>query len=110
MKTLDWILRVVLAIDFALFILSFIPAFSGVGREPGVADRLWGDLRIEGWRADVVWVCASTLFIMIAAIPFMDAGGVTTTKHQRYHTTAILSLVWMACFLVYVGFTLVHAF
>lgn len=103
MKALDRILRAVIAINFALLVLSFIPAFSGRQHQAGFADDLWGSYRLDGWRADVVWVCASTFFIMVASTPFIVVGGVRSTKDRRYHKTAILCLVWMACFLVYLG-------
>lgn len=109
MKALDRIVRGVLVINFALFILSFIPAFSGIGQhDPGFADDLWGKYRLDGWRGDFVWVCASTLLILVASMPFIVVGGVTSNKEPRYHRTAILSLVWMACFLVYLGYMLVN--
>ena len=110
MKALNWILRAVLAVNFALFVLSFIPAISGYGREPGVFDSLWGGYRLDGWRADVVWMCASAPFILLASVPFIIVGGVTETKDIHYRRTAILCLVWLACFVVYLGWTLMHMF
>ncbi len=49
-RIFGWILRGSLAVDFALCVLTFIPAFSGIGREPGLADRLLGNYRFGGWR------------------------------------------------------------
>ena len=110
MTPLDLTLRGVLLVNFALFILSFIPAFSGFGHELGLADRLWGVYRVDGWRADVAWMCTSTPFIALASIPFIVVGGVTQIKQRRYHRTAIFCLVWLACFLVYLVWILVNMF
>ena len=48
MRIVGWTLRGLLAMDFALFVLTFIPAFSGIGPEPGLADRLLGNYRFGG--------------------------------------------------------------
>lgn len=99
MTTLDRILRGLLAVNFALFILSFIPAF-----------RLWSLPALDGWRLDFVWVCASTVFVVVASIPFIAVGGVTEIKERRYHRTAILCLVWIGCFLFYFVYNLLNSF
>jgi len=54
MTPVDWFLRSVILANLVLPGLSFIPAFSGVGDTPGLADRLWGEIRFGGWRADFV--------------------------------------------------------
>ena len=110
-RALEHIVRVLLAINFVLFVLTFIPAFSGIGQpEPGLADRLWGDYRFAGWRADIVWVCATSVFIGLSTTAFVVDGGVWSVKDRRYHNTAIVCLVWLACFLVYLGYCLLHMF
>lgn len=111
MKALDRIVRGVLVINFLLFILSFIPAWSGIGqRQPGFSDRLWGAHLLYGWSADFLWVCASTLFIAVASIPFVAIGGVIAIKDRSYHKTAIFCLVWLGCFLFYLGYNLLNTF
>ena len=103
MRATDWVLRGVLAVNFILLILSFIPTFSGIGSEPGLADRLWGNLRLAGWRADVVWMCVSTLLIF--------AGGLRWTRERgARRTTSILCWAWIPCFFGYLGYALVHMF
>jgi len=102
-RVLGRILLSVLAVNFALFILSFIPQFSGIGSEPGLFDRLWGNYRLAGWRADVVWICASTIFIIVGGIAPMRGRGFDKT-------TAILCWVWLACFFFYLRYTLSHMF
>ncbi|HKW11397.1 MAG TPA: hypothetical protein VJO33_13525 [Gemmatimonadaceae bacterium] len=111
LKALDRILRGLLAINFALFVLAFIPAYSGIGqREPGLSDRLFKAHVLYGWSGDVVWMCASTLLIGVASIPIIVVGGVTETKEPPFHRTAILCLMWLACFLVYLVYTVIHMF
>ena len=60
-----------LSVDFVLFVLTFIPAFSGIGSEPGLADRILGNYRFGGWRADVAWMCASSVFIVAVGLPWI---------------------------------------
>ena len=102
--TADWLLSGLVAVNLALFVVMFVPAFSGIGGNgPGVADRLWGNYRLAGWRADVVWVCASTLVILRAAIgPARD--------RWISRLTSALCRVWIGCFAAYVGYALLHMF
>ncbi len=102
-STIDWILRGVLTVDLALFVLTFVPAFSGIGPAPGLADRLWGSVRFGGWRADVVWMCGSTVLIV--------AGGLRGIgEHGPRRTTSVLCWSWLPCFVVYLGYIVVHMF
>ena len=107
LSTLGWILRFVMVINIVLAFLMLIPESSFLG---GVPNRLWGDYRLDGWSADVVWTCASTPFIIIASIPFMVVGGVTKTREPRFRRTAIFSLAWLACLPFYLGYVLLHMF
>src|SRR5262245_5005393 len=103
METADRILGGVLVVNFTLFVLTFIPAFSGIGpgSEPGLADRLWGRIRFGGWRADVVWMCLSTVVVCV--------GGLRSAQGPRTVTT-ILCRVWLVCFGFYFDYILVHMF
>lgn len=107
LRGLDWFLRAAVVINFALFLLMLMPESSLMGQLP---ERLWGTYRLDGWSADVVWVCASTAFIVIASIPFIVLGGVTEVKDRRFHRTAVFCLVWLACLPFYLGYVLLHIF
>jgi hypothetical protein len=116
MNASDWVLRGILAVNFLLLVLSFIPAFSGYGPEPGMADRLWGNYRLDGWRADVVWMCLSTVWIICvcllrAFVVIVVGGRRWTGKRGSRRATSILCWVWVACFLfLYVPNTAAHMF
>jgi len=101
----DLILRGVLVVNFALFVLTFIQSFSGIGpgSEPGLADRWWGKVRFDGWRADVVWVCASTPVVFVGGLRSAQTPGPRAT-------TTILCRVWLVCFGFYLNYILVHMF
>ena len=103
MRIFGWILRGLLAVDFALFVLAFVPAFSGIGPEPGVADRLWGNYRFGGWRADVVWMCASSVFIIVAGFPWIK-------QSRSAKITRFAWFLWLGCFPVYLCYTVIHMF
>src|SRR5437660_3147111 len=87
MRALGWILRAVLVVNFVLFISAFIPAISGIGPQPGLFDRLWGNYRLGGWRADVVWMCTSTMFIAAGGVKWIRGRG-------SDRATAVLCGVW----------------
>ena len=92
MRTLDWIVRGVLARNFALFIALFIPAYSGIGqRDPGCSER-----RIR-------------VGVRINRVHNRRLNPLQT-KERHYHETAILCLVWLVCFLVYLAYSLVNSF
>jgi hypothetical protein len=99
----DWVLRTVIALNLLLFALPFVPGFSGIGPAPGLADRLWGNARLAGWRADVVWMAGSSLLILAGTSRW-------TGEASARKTTAILCLAWLPLFVVYLGYTLIHMF
>ena len=99
----DWIIRGLLAINAALLVLTFVPAFSGTGAAPGLADRLWGNYRYGGWRADVVWMCGSTVVILVGGLrPTVEVGAERTTSR--------LCWAWLVCFFFYLGYVVMHMF
>jgi hypothetical protein len=106
MKLVAWVICAVIAVNFILFVLTFIPAFSGIGVQSGLADRLWGTYRYEGWRVDVVWVFASSLIILVAGFAFK---GSAVDKVSPTHKVVVISCVaWLCCFVIYAGYVLIH--
>ena len=103
MGLVDWLLRALLVVNFTLFVLTFIPAFSGIGPKSGVADRWWGEYRFGGWRADVVWMLLSSVVIFVGALPW-------TAEPGARRTTSILCRYWLGCFAVYLGYVVIHMF
>jgi hypothetical protein len=103
MRIFGWILRGLLAVDFAIFVLTFISAFSGIGQEPGLADRLLGNYRFGGWRADVVWMCASSVFIFATGLPWV-------IENRTAKITRIAWCLWLACFFFYLFYIVLHMF
>jgi hypothetical protein len=103
MRVVDWVVRGLIAINVALLILTFVPAFSGTGAKPGMADRLWGDYRYGGFRGDVVWICVSTIVILVGGLRPTDGPGAE-------RTTSNLCVLWLPCFLSYLLYVLVHMF
>ena len=106
MKTLERVLCAVIAVNFVLFVLTFYPAFSGIGPQPGLADRLWGNYRVAGWRADIVWVITSSVVILSVAAIY--AASPIAKERRAYKLVITSSIVWLACFVVYVRFVLTH--
>jgi hypothetical protein len=102
-RIFGWILRGLLAVNFALFVLTFVPAFSRIGPEPGLADRLLGNYRFGGWRADVVWMCASSLLIIAAGLPWIMG-------NRSAKITRVAWFLWLACYPFYLFYTVIHMF
>ena len=106
MKAVPWLIGVIIAVNFILFVLTFIPAFSGIGAGPGLADRLWGDYRFGGWRADIVWVVTSTAGILILALAYSQS---TSAKGAGARKLVLATCaVWLVCFLAYARYVLMH--
>jgi hypothetical protein len=103
MKIFGWILRGLVAVDFALFVLTFFPAFSGIGGGPGLADRLFGDYRFGGWRADVVWMCASSVFIFFTGLVWVG-------KNRSARITFVAWCLWIGCFPLFLFYIVIHMF
>ena len=103
MRATDWIIRGLLVVDGLLFILSFVPAFSGIGPEPGLADRIWGHDPSGGFRGNVVWMCVSTVVILVGGLR-------PTAEPGAERTTSKLCFAWLACFVVYLGYVVMHMF
>jgi hypothetical protein len=103
MRIYGWILRSVLAVNFLLFVLTFIAAFSGIGREPGLADYLWGNYRFDGWRADVAWIFVSSVFIF-------TTGRSWIRKNRSEEITQTAWSIWKVCFPIYLFYIFIHMF
>lgn len=99
----DWALRAIIGVNLLLFVLSFVPAVSGIGPEPGLADRFWGSARVAGWRADVVWMVGSSLLILAGTSRW-------TREASARKTTTLLCWAWLPLCVVYLGYSLTHMF
>jgi hypothetical protein len=105
-RVLGWVLCAVIAVNFMLFVLTFVPAFSGIGRNPGLADRLWGSHTVGGWRADVVWVVTSTVVIFFLGLAY--AASPSAKRSPAYKLIVTSCAVWLGCFIVYVVYVFIH--
>lgn len=103
LRVIDFIVRGIMAINLAVLILTVIPTFPGMGPAPGLAERLWGTYRIGFWRIDVVWMCVSTIGILVGGLrPTVERGSERTTSN--------LALAWIPCFFLYICYIVMHMF
>jgi len=90
----DVFFRVLFVANMVLFALLFLPS---------VADRLFGNFRFAGWRADVVLVSVSGLIGSTGTLRW-------TREPGPRRTTSRLCLAWMPCYVFYVGYAFIHMF
>jgi hypothetical protein len=98
-NALTYLLRGVIAINFVRFALSLWPRFEGTEKNMGFADQLFGSYRLGGFRADFVWLTASTIVIFFL-LPFFV---VRARKSTSARFDLILSVAWVASFAIYVA-------
>jgi formate-dependent nitrite reductase membrane component NrfD len=92
---------VVVVFNVLLITLNWFTWFGGDAQQAGAADRIFGQLRLGGFRADSVWLVVSTVGLGFAFLFF-----VTEAKRSREaKINAILCLVGVVAFCFYV----VHA-
>ena len=89
------ILRGLLAINFIRFGLSFLPRFEGTELKPGLADRMFGGLRLFGFRSDLVFMVCSTVLIGVLGI------GLLTARDRESRIDRLLCAAWIIAFVVY---------
>ena len=92
------VLRSVITLNFLRFALSFIPSFEGTAQEPGLADRIFGNYRIAGFRIDSAWILASSLVIFL----FIFILAWIAKRDPKARIDILLCLAWMAAFVTYV--------
>lgn len=93
------VLRVVIALNFVLIILSFFPWFEGTEQKPGVADEIFGRYRLGGFRADFVWLTVSTVVIFFCLRSILRISKTNT----RMKLDLCLHIAWIVAFMVFVA-------
>jgi hypothetical protein len=88
------VFRTVVGINLLLVAFSWWPWFEGTATKVGAVDHLLGGLRLGGFRADVVWLIISTLFIFAAFFPFLIAA----RKSRSARINALLCVVEILAF------------
>ena len=94
----DFLLRAGVSVNLLLIALTWWPRFSGSETRIGLADQLFGQLRIGGFRIDVVWLVLSSAALFFASFYFLN-----NTRERR---TALLNgmfcVAGVLAFIVYV--------
>ena len=79
----DFILRAGVIVNLLLISLTWWPRFSGSEQQVGLADDLFGQFRVGGFRIDVVWLVISSAALFFACFYFFN-----NTRERR---TALLN-------------------
>jgi hypothetical protein len=93
------VLRVVIALNFTRFALSFLPWFEGTAAQPGLADEVFGRYRIGGFRADFVWLIASTA-VILCSMPYVLRASKNSSKMK---VDSYLCIAWIIAFILFVA-------
>jgi hypothetical protein len=93
------VLRVVIALNFIRFALSFLPWFEGTAAQPGLADEVFGRYRVGGFRADFVWLVASTA-VILCFIPYVLRKSKSSPKMK---VDSYLCVAWIIAFILFVA-------
>lgn len=67
----DLLIRLFATLDLLLAGLSWSPWFEGTADRAGAADRIFGALRLGGFRIDFVWFVLSSVFLSFAFFYFI---------------------------------------
>src|SRR5690349_9070887 len=86
------ILPFVVGVNFLLLALSFSHVYEGTMEFSGLAERLFGSIRLFGWRGDIVWLFFSTIFVA--------AMGLLSIKKWRTERSSKRSLLLCTCWAV----------
>ena len=93
------IMRGTIVFNLALVALSWWPWFEGTAVRPGAVDHLLGAFRLGGFRADLVWLVVSTLFIFFALFPFLFKA--RTSRFARTNALLCFAEIIAFCLFVY---------
>ena len=93
------VLRVVIALNFIRFALSFLPWFEGTAAQPGLADEVFGRYRVGGFRVDFVWLIASTA-VILCSIPYVLRMSKSSPKIK---VDSYLCITWLIAFILFVA-------
>ena len=88
----------VVAISFVILALSFTEWYEG-NEHAGVADHLFGAIRVLGWRGDVVFLLLTAGFALLMLITSMREWQI----EKRAKRTALLSAAWLVGYIFYLN-------
>lgn len=97
------ILRIVIALNFVRFALSFLPWFEGTEQSAGFADQLFNPKHTNGFRSDFLWLIFSSVYVFFAMFVYVPE--FTWDKSARMNV--ILGFAWLIAFCFYVYRSLV---
>ena len=98
-RTLAYIIRAAIALNFVRFALSFSSSFEGSATGGGLADRIFASHRLGGFRIDAVWLFASTCVIFFAALYFL----LNVKSDPTAKTDVYLCIAWVVAFVIFVA-------
>jgi hypothetical protein len=97
------LLRVVIALNFVRFALSFLPWFEGTENSAGIADQIFNPRHTDGFRSDFLWLFFSTILIFFAMFAFIPK----FRRESKARINVFMCLAWLAAYFIYLWRSLV---
>lgn len=96
-------IRGIVLFNLAIVATSWSRWFSGDASHVGVVDRVLGNLRLGGFRVDVVWLVLSTGLLAVAFLYFVSQG--IRSREARMNAAFCLCGVVAFCLFIYRALT-----
>lgn len=97
------LLRCVIGFNILLIALSWSSGFEGTENEVGVADKLLGNFRVAGFRADFVWLLLSSIAVFLLFWFFLPS--VRASRSAKINAT--LCAIEIVAFAIFIHHILV---
>ena len=95
---MDLFLRGGVSVNLLLIALTWWPRFSGNERQVGLADQLFGQLRLGGFRIDFIWLLLSSAMLSFASFYFFKS----TRKRRTALLNGMFCVAGVLAFIVYI--------
>ena len=95
---IDFVLRAGVIVNLVLISLTWWPRFSGSENQVGLADQLFGQLRIGGFRIDLVWLVLSSAVLFFASVHFFNC----TAERKPAFLNGMFCVAGVLAFIAYI--------
>ena len=95
---IDFLVRACVIVNLVLILLTWWPRFSGSENQAGLADQVFGQFRIGGFRIDLVWIVLSSAVLFFASFHFFNSSG----ERKATFLNGVFCVAGVLAFIVYI--------